>query len=206
MRSSIPLFGALTLSMVLAAGCARQAEVIKMYDDSDVPAKRYKRLLVVDVSSDLQRQRIFENEIVSELRDTRASGVAAHPALTFEEDVPRQVIIAYGDEIDADGILLTSFVSVEAKVEVEEGRTDIRSSCRGGTLVDYFLYDHDVIREPDSIKAAYDVVVISSLYDIATSERVWSIQSTCFDKSSMSGVLRDEARVIVKQLRIDELI
>ena len=53
---------------------------------------------------------------------------------------------------------------------------------------------------------AHTVAVISTLYDGDSHERVWSIQSTCFEKASMSEVLKEEAIAIARQLRIDELI
>lgn len=206
MRKRTYLLRALTFVMVFSSGCAEQTQVVKIYDGSATSAKVYKHLLVVDLSNDPNRQELFENEVIKELRGIRVDAVAAHPTLTFQGSVPREQITTYADEIGSDGILVSKFVSVEASVEVEAGRTNLRSTCRGGNLVDYFLYDHDVIREPDSIKAAYDVVVISSLYDVVTRERVWSIQSTCFDRSNMSDALRDEARIIVQQLRNDERI
>jgi hypothetical protein len=206
MRNSVYFLSVIALALTFAPGCARQAEVVKIYDKTGDSVNVYKRLLVVDVSSDPNRQQIFEDEIVDQLRDKHVEGVVAHTKLRFEGGVPQKKITAYGNAVGADGILVTRFVSVESTVVVEEGRTEIRSSCRRGSLVDYFLYDHDVIREPDSVRSAYEVVVVSSLYDVATRKRVWSIQSTCFDKSSMLEVLLDEARVIVEQLRIDELI
>jgi len=206
MRQRIHAFVLLAFVMVFASGCADQTQVVKIDDGRANPAKVYKNLLVVDVSSDANRQELFENEVIKELRSIRVDAVAAHPTLTFRDNVPRERLTTYANEIGADGILLSRFVSVEASVEVEAGRTDMRSTCRGGDLVDYFLYDHEVISEPDSIKAAYDVVVISSLYDVVTKERVWSIQSTCFDRSNMSDALRDEARIIVQQLRDDDRI
>jgi hypothetical protein len=53
---------------------------------------------------------------------------------------------------------------------------------------------------------AHTVAVISNLYDGNSHERVWSIQSTCFEKASMPEVVREEAIAITRQLRLDELI
>jgi hypothetical protein len=206
MRNCVPLLGVFGLTLVLSLGCARQTEVTKIYDDIAGPEKAYKRLLVADVSSDPNRQQLFEDEIVNQLRRKNVDGVAVYTKLTFAGGVRPEEITNLANEAGADGILVTRLVSVSAAVEVEEGRTDIQSTCRRGNLADYFLYDHDVIREADSLKAAYEVIVISSLYDVATRKRVWAIQSTCFEKSSMSEVLSEEARVIVQQLRVDELI
>ena len=53
---------------------------------------------------------------------------------------------------------------------------------------------------------AYAVIAITSLYDARSRDRVWTIQSTCFEKTSMSDTLLEEANATVKQLGIDELI
>jgi hypothetical protein len=83
---------------------------------------------------------------------------------------------------------------------------EILSECRGGDPVDYFLYDHRVLREPDSVHLAHTVVVVTSLYDRSTGNRIWTIQSTCFRKAELSEALVDEAKAIVRQLRFDRLI
>ena len=206
MRNRVPLLVVFALVLALSFGCASRTEVIKIYDDVAGLEKAYKRLLVVNVSSDPNRQQLFEDEIVSQLQRKNVDGATVYKKLKFAGGVRPEEITRLGNEVGADAILVTRVVSVDAGVEVKEGRTDIQSTCRRGNLADYFLYDHDVIREPDSLKAAYEVIVISSLYDVATRKRVWAIQSTCFEKSSMSVALLEEARVIVQQLRVDELI
>ena len=92
--------------------------------------------------------------------------------------------------------------AVGVGVRVEQ----IRMTCRGGDPIDFFLYDHEFIKEPDSVKVAHTVAVISNLYDGDSHERVWSIQSTCFEKASLREALREEAIAITRQLRLDELI
>jgi hypothetical protein len=42
---------------------------------------------------------------------------------------------------------------------------------------------------------------VSNLYEAGSGTRLWTIQSTCFDKAHLDSVMRDEARAIVRQLR-----
>ena len=109
----------------------------------------------------------------------------------LQEDIDR-----LSDTVGADGILISQVVSVDTSVKATEGRSEIESTCRGGDLVDLFLYDHEVIREPDSVKVAHTVTVVTSLYDTASEHRVWT----------MEAVLSEEASAIVRQLRTDKLI
>lgn len=198
--------GLVLIVAIIAASCAPQTEVVKLYDDPARAAKTFKRLLVVAVSSDYRQQKDFETEIVLKLRQFQADAVPSYTDLDTSAGLLQEDIDRAGKAAGADGILITHIASVDTRIDRREGRADIQSTCRRGDPVDYFLYDHKVIREPDSVKVAHTVVVITNVYDADNRDRIWTIQSTCFDKTSISEVLLDEANAIVRQLRIDKLI
>jgi hypothetical protein len=200
------MLGLVSIAATMAGGCAPQTEIVKLYDDPARATKTYTRLLVVDVSSDHSQQQRFENEIVLSLRREQVDAIPSHTHLDASDGLLQDDINRVGEAVGADGILVTHIVSVDTRVDVVEGRDEIVSTCRGGDPVDYFLYDHEVIREPGSVKMAHTVIVITNLYDAGSQDRVWTIQSTCFEKTSMSSVLLDEANAIVRQLLIDQLI
>ena len=206
MRSTVRMLGLVSIAATIAGGCVPQAEVVKLYDDPGRTSKTYKRLLVVDISSDHSQQQRFESEIVQQLRREQVDAIPSYTHLDASDGLLQDDINRVAEAVGADGILVTHIASVDTSIDIVEGRHEIESTCRGGKPVDYFLYDHKVIREPDSVKLAHTVIVITNLYDAGSQDRVWTIQSTCFEKTSMSAVLRDEANAIVRQLRIDQLI
>ena len=206
MQSFVRMLGLLAIVATTSSGCAPQTEVVKLYDDPAQPTKTYKRLLVVDVSSDRSQQQEFEDEIVLRLRREQVDAIPSHIHLDASNGLLQDDINRVGETVGADGILMTHIASVDTSADIEEGRNEVESVCRGGDPLDYFLYDHEVIQEPDTVKLAHTIIVITSLYDAGSQNRVWTIQSTCFEKASMSGALLDEANAIVRQLRIDQLI
>jgi len=206
MCSNVRMIGLAAIAFVMAGACAPETSVVKLYEDPTRAAKTYKRLLIVDISSDRSQQQRFEDELASKLRQDQVDATPIHAKLDTSKGVSQGDINRISDEIGADAILITHIASVDTQVDVVEGREEIKSTCRGGDPVDYFLYDHDIIVEPDSVKVAHTVVVISNLYDGRSHERVWSIQSTCFGKDSLSEVMEKEAGAIVQRLRIDDLI
>jgi len=206
MRSFARYLGLLAIAAAFAVGCASQTEVVKLYDDPSRAQNPFKRLLVVDLSSDHNQQQVFEDEIASRLRRENVEAFPSYTLLVAGNGLLQDDIDRASDEIDADGILITHIASVDTSIDRAEGRQEIQSTCRRGNPVDYFLYDHKVLREPDSVKVAHTVIVISNLYDANSQERIWTIQSTCFNKASISEMLLDEATAIVKQLRFDQLI
>ena len=206
MRRIIRRLGLIAIAVSLAGGCAPQTEVVKLYDDPARGSKAYERLLVVAVSSDSDQQQAFEHEIVQGLQREGVDAILGHTHFDTSNGLLQEEINRASTADGADGILITHVASVDTDIEKVEGRADIESTCRGGDPVDFFLYDHRVVQEPDSVKVAHTVIVVTSLYDAASQDRVWTIQSTCFRKETMSAVLLDEARAIVRQLRTDRLI
>jgi hypothetical protein len=206
MLTTARILGLASVAAIFANGCAPQTEVVKLYDDPARSSTTYERLLVIVVSSDFEQQQNFEHEIASGLKREQVEASPAHTSLNTSDGMLQEDIDRLSDTVGADGILISQVVSVDTSVKATEGRSEIESTCRGGDLVDLFLYDHEVIREPDSVKVAHTVTVVTSLYDTASEHRVWTIQSTCFEKDTMEAVLSEEAKAIVRQLRIDELI
>lgn len=193
-------------TFVFAGGCAPQTETIKLFEDKVGGQQKYQRLLVVDISSDKQLRRDFENQIVSGLESAGVGAVASHTKLSYGDGILQDDINRTGRAVGADGILITHIVSQETSVERQEGREDIVRTCRRGDPVDYFLYDSKILKESDSVKLALTVVVVTNLYDASSSNRIWTIQSTCFKKDNLRDVFLEEARAIIQQLRADRLI
>jgi len=194
-----------TVAMILAlAACAPQTEVVKLYDDSGGD-RHFSRLLVVDVASDADSRQQFEDLVADELHGIGAEAVPAHTLTGPKTTLTQAEINAAATKAGADGILVTHIASVTMASEREEGRTNVVAECRGGDLADYFLYDYEELKEPDSVRVAHTVVVVTNLYDAASGNRVWTIQSTCFEKDSLEEALIDEAGAIARQLRIDRL-
>lgn len=210
MRSTLLNFGRniglASMACSLLGACAPETAVVKLYEDPAQIANTYERLLIVNVAGDHNQQQLFEDAIVSRLQQEQMEGIPSYTLIDTSKGSTQDEINAVGEKVGADGILVVHIASLDAKADVVKGREDLKMTCRRGDPLDHFLYDHEFIAEPDSVKVAITVAVISNLYDGSSHDRVWSIQSTCFDKASMPEVLREEAIAIARQLRIDGLI
>jgi len=205
-RSSVWVVGLAIVVTILSGGCAPQTSVVKIYEDPIRPTNPYERLLIVDVTSDHGLQQLFEDEIAATLQREKIIAIPSHTFLDTRNGVNQDDINRVGDEVGADGILVTHIAAIDTELDVVEGRTELVSTCRRGNPADYFLYDYEQIAEPDSVKIAHTVVVMSSLYDGISHKRKWTIQSTCFEKASTSSALIEAASAIVRQLVIDGFI
>jgi len=196
----------LAMTIVVIAACVQQTEVIKLYDNSARAGQKYERLLVISIVGDTGTRRRLEELITGHLEAANVTAIAGYTETGLKTTILQDEIDAAARSANADAILITHIVSVDTRLDIDTGRTDILSECRGGDPVDYFLYDHRELKEPDTVKIAHTVVAVSNLYDASDGERLWTIQSTCFEKASMDEVLREEAEAIVRQLQIDKLV
>lgn len=196
----------LAMTIVVIAACVQQTEVIKLYDNSARAGQKYERLLVISIVGDTGTRRRLEELITGHLEAANVTAIAGYTETGLKTTILQDEIDAAARSANADAILITHIVSVDTRLDIDTGRTDILSECRGGDPVDYFLYDHRELKEPDTVKIAHTVVAVSNLYDASDGERLWTIQSTCFEKASMDEVLREEAEAIVRQLQLDKLV
>lgn len=207
MRSSSFRACASGVAIVLVlGGCAAPTEVVKLHHDRTQPGAPYDKLLVVSLATDTDGRRRLEDLLTNDIAGAGTAAVPAYAIRGLTPSVLQQDIDDAAAEVSADAILITHIVSVDQEVEFEEGRTEVLFECRGGDPADYFLYDHRELKLPDDIKVAHTVVAVTNLYSSVDGARIWTIQSTCFDKSSMDEVLQEEAKAIVRQLHHDRLI
>ncbi len=198
---------AIVIAMAIAlGGCATPTEVVKLHHDKSQPGTPYDKLLVVAIAMDEDGRRRLEDLLTDDIGSRGTTAVPSYGITGLTASVLQEQIDEAAAEVSADGILVTHIVSVDQEVEFTEGRTELKFECRGGDPADYFLYDHEELKLPDDIKVAHTMVTVTNLYSADDGSRIWTIQSTCFDKSSMDDVLREEATAIARQLRQDRLI
>ena len=198
-------FAAIGIAFALAS-CASTTKVERLYQDASARGQNFDRILVVGVASDPGMRRQMEELVSAELSERIESALPSHTRLGLSPVITQDAVDMAAEAAEADAILVTHIVSVSTSAEVREGRVEVKSECRGGNPADYFLYDHEELREPDSVSFAHEVVVVSNLYAAASGTRLWTIQSTCVDKAELDSAIRAEAQAIVRQLSRDGLI
>lgn len=189
-----------------AAGCASQPRIEKLYQDPDSGKAPYERLLVVGIAGDAGQRQHIEELLTGRLNAGDVEAIASYTRLGTSPVILQEAIDQAARDSAADGILIAHRVSASVTPEYREERVDVRSECRGGSPVDLFLYEYKELREPATVTFAHELTMVTNLYDAGTGNRIWTIQSTCFEKTDFEAVLQREAEAIVRQLRRDGLI
>lgn len=192
--------------LLCLTACAQQTEVVKLYESEDASNRNFSRLLVVDESTNVNDRERFEEMLVEAVAAENTEAITSHSVVGFDVAVTDDVLRRAITESDADAVLITQIASVDMAISTREGRVNVEPTCRKGDFYDPFLYDYPETKEPDSISVTQTVVVIASLYDAMDDERLWTIQSTCFDKRSSMAFMADQSTTIAAQLKRDGLL
>lgn len=205
MKSLFPVIFVSLAIVYATTACVPQTEVIKLYDDTASVEKKYERILVVSIAGDTGSRRRLEELITANLASASVSAVAGYTQTGLKIQLLQDEIDAAARNADADAILITHIASIDTRRTLEP-RGSVLAECRGDETMRYSLYEQQELKEADSVKLAHTVVAITNLYEASSGQRLWTIQSTCFEKASMDEVLQEEARAIVRQLQIDKLV
>jgi hypothetical protein len=158
--------------VLIAAGCT-STRIVNQWSNPDYASPRFKRVMVIGISSQPGIRRSFEDEFVAKLR---AMGVDAVPGYRFiPEDGPveeprlREAVGQAG----ADAALVTRLVRVDRKTQVSPGyyqpAPGLTFGFYGGYANAWFGY-----YEPPVVYQ-YDVYISeTSLYDMPGNHLVWS--------------------------------
>lgn len=192
---------------VLLFGCASSDRVVKIYEDATFAGSPFNRILVVAAHEEVGNRRQFENSLVRVLNENGPVAVASLSVMQADEPIDRDALIVAVRETGADAVMITRLLDVEFSTSVEGGRVTATAQRRNDiAMVDFFRYDYAEYRDPMTVSTVHTVILLTDLYNVADENKIWSVESTSFDKASVYGVIDGASRGITDQLRRDRLI
>ena len=198
---------ALFAGALLLFGCASSDRVVKIYEDAAFAGDPFNRILVVGAHEEVGNRRQFENSLVTVLNENGPVAVASLSVMQADEPIDRDALIVAVRETGADAFMITRLLDVESSSTVEGGRVTAEAQRRNDiALVDFFRYDYAEYRDPMTVTTVRTVILLTDLYNVADEAKIWSVESTSFDKASVYGVIDGASRGITDQLRRDQLI
>ena len=110
------------------------------------------------------------------------------------------------EQQNADAILVVTARLVNAAREVTEERTDVQAAVKGGGLVDFFRYDYKEYTSPPSADYRVNVQVQTDMFDVASEDRIYTVESRTEFAETTSEIILGEANELARRLRKDKLV
>ena len=192
----------------LAAACTAptaQTQVDRVARAKELPNAPYKRVLIVATAARAASAREFEEVLAKELDNDHTHAFGYHRAAS-RADVKEAVVRSIAEEQNADAILVVTARLVNAEREVTDERTDVQAEVKGGGLVDFFRYDYKEYTSPPSADYRVNVQVHTDMFDVATEDRIYTVESRTEFAQTTSEIIIGEAKELAKRLRKDKLV
>jgi hypothetical protein len=201
--------GAALAATLALSGCASTGDrVVKVYEDrAAFAAAPYTRILVVGAHAETGTRRTFEDSVVRALASLGAEARSSLAVMDEAANIDRESVVAAARETGADAVLVTRVVDIEVKSEIEQGQTQAELARRNDVpLADFFRYEYVESADAMTLTTVRTVILDTDVFDAASEKRVWSVESTSFDKQTAYGVIDGVADAISAELARDGLI
>jgi hypothetical protein len=195
------------LALLLCACASTGDRVVKVFEDRAALDSPYTRILVVGAHAETGTRRTFEDSVVRALAALGAEARSSLAVMDAAQNIDRESVVAAMREAGADAVLVTRVVDIETQSEIEQGQTQAELARRNDVpLADFFRYEYVESADAMTVTTVRTVILETDVFDAAREKKVWSVESTSFDKQTAYGVIDGVARAISAELERDGLI
>jgi hypothetical protein len=202
---------------LVAAGCATNPTSISAQwaSPSIATGARVQNVLVIAALRDSTQRRMLEDRMVAELG---AVGIKASPSHRVLAESPEVTEVQLRDAVSAAGashVLITSVSGMTTDVRITPGmvtgpgwgpgwgRSPMGPSWGGMSR----YYNTAWARStPTEVRTTQNLHGDTRLFDVASSEVVWSVATTTTDRGDVPSRIDGFVRLIVETLKTDSLI
>ena len=190
------------IACCFALACAAPARIETVFESPEYVGSQYERLLVVGVSESRDQRARFEKALVTALAERGVTAISGYKTLA-DRPLNRDSVEAAARESEADAVLVTRLEHRESRAKLAEKQIAVEKRRREGKVYEFFRYDYDEYREPEELKVATTATLVTDLFETAKGTKVWSAESTSFDKGSAFEVIVEQSDVIADRLKRD---
>jgi hypothetical protein len=191
-------FVLLIITFVFAA-CTPPKESTGVWVNKDkIQGKSFSKLFIVVLTADPEARMTIENDIAA-IATSRG-----HPVVksidVIETDIKnpkvptKEEVVAKIKETGCDGVFVAALLKKEEAVGFSQGNTA------------YYTYWYPSVSTPDYYSHDKTYVMQSNLYDVASEEIMWSVQSKIFDPETLKKFSKAYTSTLIKQLEKEKLI
>ena len=201
---SKPLF--IISAALLVSSCAN-TKISQSWVEPD-NTRKYNDLLIIGVGESQQNRRAYESHFVEELRANGTEAEASYKLIPSSEKLNRETVTRAVEGMEIDGVIVTHLVAVDEET-IYRPSMDYMPMYGGGYyggLYSYYPHVNTYVSRPGYYTTHETYTLETNLYDIESEELVWSARSRTFSPESVSEVINDLTKLLIKDLKEKDLI
>lgn len=208
MKRLLRLFGVLSIIFLfLLTSCTTTTELTYVRTDSSYNGGFLNSVMVVGVSENLARRKMFENAFVKQFEKSGVKAVSGAAAISPAGTLDKDIIKAEAYKLGIQAIFITHLVGIKREKVQRRPSTSASpppSSYGEIDMYSYAAYDNTQYPGKDSEKR--NIRLQNEIYELETEMLLWSASSETIDPKYVSDVIDSLSKVVMKNLRENKLI
>ena len=207
-------FMSIALFLLLLQACTPYKESTGVWVNKEkIQGKSYSNIFIIVMTANLEARALLENNLASlatekgyktvKSMDVMPPGLK-DAAMPSKEDIVKKV-----KESNCDAVFVASLLKKEEDVRYTPGTTaySVRPYYTwSGNYFGYYSHWYPTLYNDGYYTKEKNYFMQSNLYDVASEEIMWSVQSTVFDPSSLNKFSKAYTSQLIKQLKEEGLL
>lgn len=194
-------------AMTIAACGGTTSRTTSTVDGSAYSGPGFSNLLVIAVADVYNNRAMFERTLSQEISGDSVAATPYYSLTKMDDPIDRPTIEKIVNEGGFDAVLITRVLNRDIDSSIKVGSSSakkVRKDADG--VADLFRYDYQELNEPMTLSMEFNVVISSELFSVATSDRVWGIESDIADSTSVGTLVLEAADIVARELRRDDML
>lgn len=188
----------------LLSACAT-TKLVDVWMDESLAANAFKKVLVIGVSDNEMKRRLFEQIFTKRFRARDIEALTSYSILPVdakpEKDVVAEAIKGKGFDI----VLITHYAGTDEETVYVPGNTRIESDYRR-RFSRYYRNTYTIVHEPGYYSKQTSVYLQTNIYAASDGKLIWSARSKTANPASATEMFDSLSAAVMKRLEKDGFV
>jgi hypothetical protein len=197
MQNLIKIFSGLLLSLIILS-CSPSTELTDIYVDETFTGTGFKKILVLGLTTDEWKKKVYENEFRSQLISPNVEVLTAWQELPKGEQLNRETFEKYFKDKNVDAVL----------VAIEGGESTDKTLYTAGSgnvyvgvgFYGFYASTASYYFNSDYLAEEKVVHMRTNLYETKDAKLIWSAKSQSYEPANTGDVIKAVSRNVVGEL------
>lgn len=199
---------------IMVATCSTPKEPAEVWINKDkIKDKTYSNLFIVVVTADIQARVKLESDLSAVATSRGLKTVKSADVMPYDINNPqkpaREEVVSKVKASGCDAVFIASLLKKEDRMKYTEGKTGytpMASYTPAGNYYAYYSGTYNTVSTPSYYTNDKVYFMQSNLYDAATEEKMWAVNSEVFNPSNMDVFSRSYTKKLMSQLQKARLV
>jgi len=207
-------FLSLTVLVITLAACASSKETAGVWVNREkIQGKSYSNFFVIVMTADIEARVRLENEIAATIISRGHKAIKSYEVLPADLKDPKppavDALIEKIKASDCNAVFVVSLLDKNDEIRYNSGGTHytMRTDYSwAGSFFGYYSHYYSTLSSPGYYSNNKTYFMQSNLFDKASQEKMFAVQSEIFNPSSLPSFSRTYVSTLMKQLSKAKLL